>query len=490
MIRRLFSIFPDIQSNLTSETYFHQSASSKTSNVFRDKQLDNFQFLLDFSPCFPVNGKCVKVIKEPKEFYNTIITLATNAKFRISLASLYIGVGKLETDLINAIAKSVSKNPSMNINILLDYTRGTRGKKSSKDIILPLLQQSEHCTLSLYHTPLLRGITKRLAPARWNELLGIQHMKIYLFDNTVLVSGANLSSDYFTNRQDRYIQIEDERLATFFSELIGKVQEFSMTISSTGTPNMHKNWKLLPYDNKSDHKMFAAEARSRLQKFFKKTFEEQKNVDTTDADTWIFPTLEMGQLNIHHDSLVMKRIVNSAEIGSSLKMATGYFNLTQNLMDAIVKDCNANCSIIMAHPNCNGFKNAGGPAGGIPSAYTLLARQFLEKIKTQKEEDRISLLEYERASWTYHAKGIWYYPNGLSAPFVTVFGSSNYGERSVNRDLESQLCLVTTNLKLQTELKNEYENLARFAKPAEKDIIERLVPYWVKTVVFLFKDFF
>jgi hypothetical protein len=32
------------------------------------------------------------------------------------------------------------------------------------------------------------------------------------------------------------------------------------------------------------------------------TFEEQKDIASTDADTWIFLTLEMGQLNIHHDS--------------------------------------------------------------------------------------------------------------------------------------------------------------------------------------------
>ena len=38
-----------------------------------------------------------------------------------------------------------------------------------------------------------------------NEILGVYHNKYYLLDNTVILSGANLSSEYLTNRQDRYI---------------------------------------------------------------------------------------------------------------------------------------------------------------------------------------------------------------------------------------------------------------------------------------------
>ena len=39
-----------------------------------------------------------------------------------------------------------------------------------------------------------------------NETVGLQHMKLYLYDDTVLISGANLSEDYFVNRQDRFVK--------------------------------------------------------------------------------------------------------------------------------------------------------------------------------------------------------------------------------------------------------------------------------------------
>jgi CDP-diacylglycerol--glycerol-3-phosphate 3-phosphatidyltransferase len=45
----------------------------------------------------------------------------------------------------------------------------------------------------LYHTPALRGAWKRLMPDRYNETIGLQHCKIYIFDDTFVMSGANLS---------------------------------------------------------------------------------------------------------------------------------------------------------------------------------------------------------------------------------------------------------------------------------------------------------
>lgn len=492
MIRRLFSSFVELPANPLTSEFFQLVEVQNPRQTFAQTQLDNLNFLFECAPCFSVNGKNVRVINEPRDFYETLLRNAANARHRISMASLYLGVGKMETDLIEVIHRNLKVNGNLRVNFLLDYTRGTRGKKNSKTVLMPLIRQSQNCVLSLYHTPVLRGVTKRLAPARWNELIGLQHMKIYLFDDTVIISGANLSNDYFTNRQDRYIEIEDHKLANFFSSLIEKVKEFSLQVDAeSGDVKLHESWNMLPYQ--SDQQAFANEAKRRMLGFFKKTFENQRkqNIESSpNTDTWIFPTLEMGQLNIHHDSVVMKRILMNIEKKSKLCMATGYFNLTQNLRDIIVSDCEAGCSFIMSHPSCNGFKGAKGPAGGIPDAYSLLARQFYEKITQKGQGARISLLEYERANWTYHAKGLWYYPAESALPCMTVIGSSNYGERSVNRDLESQLCLVTVNKTLQKSLEAEYEHLAQFATTAENELVNRFVPRWVKTVVFLFKNFF
>jgi len=55
--------------------------------------------------------------------------------------------------------------------------------------------------LSLYHSPKLRGLWKMLMPNRYNETIGIQHCKAYVFDDTTVISGANLS------QVDNFIEI-------------------------------------------------------------------------------------------------------------------------------------------------------------------------------------------------------------------------------------------------------------------------------------------
>ena len=60
---------------------------------------------------------------------------------------------------------------------------------------------SGRCQLAFYQTPQLQGWLQYILPSKWNELLGLQHCKVYIFDNSLIISGANLSKDYFTNRQ-------------------------------------------------------------------------------------------------------------------------------------------------------------------------------------------------------------------------------------------------------------------------------------------------
>lgn len=341
--------------------------------------LESLGWLQDYTPHFPVNGDAITVIEEPGQFYETVLERCSTAKRRIMLASLYLGVGELEQDLVRKMLENMKNNPGLTVDILLDFQRGTRGLVNSKTILQPLLEQSANFSLSLYHTPNLRGLKKRFMPARWNELIGLQHMKVYLFDDEVIISGANLSQDYFTNRQDRYIMIEDKGLSDFYSDLVRTVQEFSLKVDNSNRDNFscHPQWSSgqLPYEG--DQSTFVREARSRILRLCERTREHQESLQIgASMDTFVFPLIEMGQLAIHHDSVVTRRIFERSLPESSIKLASGYFNLTEELVETIIDECPADCSILMAHPNANGFKGARGAAGGIPDAYTLLACQF------------------------------------------------------------------------------------------------------------------
>ncbi|EDW82969.1 uncharacterized protein Dwil_GK22604 [Drosophila willistoni] len=479
----------------TSNDFFgclQQTPHLLSSNTFAGAPaLESLSWLHNLAPCFPLSGDQIQIIQEPQNFYETLVQRITRAKRRIVLASLYLGTGQLENAFVQTLRHRLQSESKLRLNVLLDFTRGTRGALNSKTMLVPLVRDfADQVQFSLYHTPDLRGITKRLIPPRWNELLGLQHMKVYLMDDTVIISGANLSNDYFTNRQDRYILIEDKALADFYAQLIERVQEFSLAVGPDATEGLHRNWAILPYEGTKDQ--FIRLAKKRITDLVQETFKRQAQLKDklTQADTWVFPLVEMGQIGIHHDSVVTKRLLSNCIDGSRLKLATGYFNLTQEYMDTITHKCLAQCSILMAHPNANGFQGAKGPAGGIPAAYTLIAKSFYESLVRGRQNHRVNFFEYEKPGWTYHAKGLWYYLPQTTLPNLTLIGSSNFGERSVNRDLETQVCLVTSNKDLSQRLQAEADRLYDFSQTAEHQIVQRPVPRWVQAVVRIFRNFF
>lgn len=78
----------------------------------------------------------------------------------------------------------------LEVTVLLDFTRGSRGQVNSRTLLLPLLQKFEKSvSVSLYHTPDLRGFLKYILPERYNETIGLTHLKVYLFDDSVIISG-------------------------------------------------------------------------------------------------------------------------------------------------------------------------------------------------------------------------------------------------------------------------------------------------------------
>lgn len=279
MIRRLFTTFVDQAIPVVDMNCM--AAHNVPSGTFRATGYETLNWLHQEAPCFPVQASQITIIQQPERFYELIAAKCSSAQERIVMASLYLGIGPLEKKMIAAIGNNLVENPNLRVNILLDFTRGTRGVVNSKTQLMPLVRQSRNVHLSLYHTPALRGLSKRLMPPRWNELIGLQHMKLYLFDDTVIVSGANLSNDYFTNRQDRYIVIEDRRLADFYARLVGKVQEFSFQVKQNAECEMQPRWNMSPYD--SDKVNFVTKARETIFAYFAEVSEQQKFASEEDG---------------------------------------------------------------------------------------------------------------------------------------------------------------------------------------------------------------
>ena len=280
--------------------------------------------------------------------------------------------------------------------------------------------------------------------------------------------------------QDRYVVIEDcKPLADYYEGLVDNISKFSLHLQSNG------EFVASPeFQGSESAGNFVQKSRDLMRKFLSQQKEQHSvSLEGEDWDTVIFPTVQMGVFNIDQDCRLTSEILRAGLENSKYSFATGYFNLTTSFMKDILGQRDSRYNILMAHPEANGFLGAKFPAGGIPHAYTLIARKFWSEAQ-QKDGERLRMFEWRKAGWTFHGKGLWY--SQTSLPCLTMVGSPNFGYRSERRDLESQIVVLTRSIELQERLGQEE---ARLYSPASMVDLntwkeeDRQVPTWVQWVV-------
>ncbi len=68
-----------------------------------------------------------------------------------------------------------------------------------------------------------------------------------------------------------------------------------------------------------------------------------------DSDTLVYPLLQMGRYGIVEDEVVTRRLLEGLQTDERLFLASGYFNLPPQYIDAIFKG-NGECAILAASP--------------------------------------------------------------------------------------------------------------------------------------------
>ncbi|KAJ3291472.1 CDP-diacylglycerol--glycerol-3-phosphate 3-phosphatidyltransferase [Borealophlyctis nickersoniae] len=452
-----------------------------------------FSSVYELAPVFSVKADNVEIIDEPSQFFNTIQKGIGSARKNIVLASLYLGAE--EGRLVDALRQALldPSRPDLRVNVLIDYFRGTRGPGvSSASLLEPLLREfPDRVTVSLYHTPAFGGYMKKVCPPRFNEAFGLQHIKVYMFDGDVMLSGANLNTDYFVDRQDRYVMFRDSSdLAQYFNDLIRTISGFSYTLaprqpstsSSQSSSPSSSPFNLIPppaltaSTHSRDRSRFQSVAASSMQDFCSRWFQSTRRLrenllegglgaDGSGFDTVVVPAIQMGQLGVRQDEEVMVSIMDTVggrtggdrDDGKwTVNLSSGYLNFPPIYQDRIV-DSSARYSVLTAAPEANGFFNSKGVSRHLPAAYTYLEHQLFQLLKSAGRGTDVIIHEYKRPGWTFHAK---------------VIGSSNFGQRSLERDLEAQAVIVTRNEKLRRRLTQNLEFLYQDSTPVTADTFD------------------
>lgn len=497
-----------------------ENSQLKCYGAFSPQLRPTIQQLDALAPRFELKSGQIDILDDPKIFYSTLKDKISKAKTRVFLSSLYIG--KTQHDLMDSLADALSREPNLTVDILVDCIRSTRDlpKHSSASLLSELVRQfgNDRVNVRLYHTPNLNGWEAKLVPKRFNEIYGLQHMKIYGIDDEVILSGANLSQDYFVNRQDRYWVFKDKYLANYYHRVQSTVGKLSYKlISSNNKIGFHLDWPTGNFTSQPHMNVdqFIKDATRYLVPVLKSKVENEiSEVDPLDTEikTIVYPVSSFTPLLKSDQStelLAINRILALLdEKRAHFTLTAGYFNVFPSIWSRLT---HARCSgdVIIASPESNSFYQSGGISKYLPNAYVYISHLFLKDILVNEGQiphktavmkimdfgyklynnistsfyapatrqtitpvtsnvdkpNRIKLLEWRRGTvntlngWSYHAKGIWITLPNEEAPCITVVGSSQYTQRAYGLDLESNAVVITLDEELKAKMQTEIDNL-------------------------------
>lgn len=445
------------------------------------------------APRIDINADQIEIVNGPTEFYQTLKREIRGARRKIYISTLYIG--RSEHELLSTLRDTLKHNgPDFQVSILTDALRGTREtpNPSSASLLASLVAEfPDQVEIRMYHTPNLTGIRKKLIPKRINEGWGLQHIKLYGIDDELILSGANLSSDYFTNRQDRYHVFHSKRVTDYFAAIHQAVCSISFLLQpSNAASGFTLEW---PSSNRTPNPLKAPIDYIRAAtSLLKPLVQPQLSLPSRTTTTSLYPLFcHPPTINTELPAittLLSRRI-------QSYTFTAGYFNphpiITNSLLAA-----SAPGTVLTASPYANGFFGSRGISGMLPAAYSHLSLRFLQAARGK----RIQLREWQRGvvgqegGWTYHAKGLWVtLPREIGAPSgpsATLIGSSNYTTRSYGLDLEVGAIVVTSDEELMRKWKKEEEVLLHPSRQVEEQELagkERRAGWKVRSAMWIVK---
>mmetsp|Transcript_5529 Transcript_5529/g.12066 ORF Transcript_5529/g.12066 Transcript_5529/m.12066 type:complete len:582 (-) Transcript_5529:50-1795(-) len=482
-------------------------------------------------PCFPLQkhhfGKLVGAsrvgdkfgaptgvpsVATPSDFHSHLCDRIEHAQERIVIASLYVGVGTYasngaseqivgttglknskEDALLQALQYAATNNNLKKIQVLLDANRALRKvsltnmqrqshepsshlQTNSAEAVLSRLYQflksSSHSQNSgLFLFPVNDRRLCTILPSPLDEVAGVFHIKAYIVDDELILSGANLSEEYFSSRLDRYMLFTNGGggLVDFYANLCDTLSEYAVRYdgySSAGSNSL--SWMFSLHDEKTRREKLERS----LMHLFDGGNQAYQNGDSTNSVAYAIPTFQMPtsflgrQFRLQSDKHVTRNLLFSAlkyERSASVRLSSAYLNLTPNLLSVLTEFGKKNVGapyVVTAGPISHGFApKQGSPEGyvgivekiksTIPKAFFRLVMEVAQLIMSSGGK----ILLYERPGWTFHSKGIWitandgksHLPetiNNSSSLLSTIIGSGNYGARSEDLDVESNCILI------------------------------------------------
>ena len=424
---------------------------------------------------------------EPGEYYQHLRESVRRSSRNIVLSALYLGNGPLESALLDDLQAALSQHKELQVTLLLDYHRSNRVDAHPDQHSLQRMRRINEAyphrfKVYLYRVPQTAFATKIIElflnifqkNSVIHEVLGVYHCKYCIFDDQVVVTGANLSNEYFTNRQDRYYCI-DHKATSHVTNDIGNMHRFLTsftTIIKEFSYSINGNSTIPP--KRSEHKQM----RQQLEELLI-SYKQEKIENNYDKNHTIFiPCIQHAQLNVTGESTNILSLLDQLDIlfhnktPYELLLTSAYPSFMPSMVSSIIslvrRQVLSQVVLLIPTESTHGFHKATGIKALIPKMHKEAINEVVNKLTSSNGESSLRIQYYNRPQWSYHAKGIWLLSpldKTLSLPFFTYIGSSNFGQRSWERDLELGFMIISNHIPVRTKIANEINHLYKHTVP-------------------------
>lgn len=387
-------------------------------------------------PYFPLQAENVEFLHSAAEFKQAIISLIRAAKTRIYVTALYWQLDEAGQEILNELYDAKRRCPELDVKILVDWHRAQRNllgaEKSKTNADWYQEQRLQRDMPSMFF-----GV-----PINTREVFGVLHIKGFVFDDTVLYSGASINNVYLQQKEkyryDRYQKITNTALADSFVAFIN-----DFLCDNNAVYALDKAERPTTKENRSQIKAFrkqlANEAHYRV-----------KSAVDFDQDLKITPLFGLGGSH----NLLNETIENLfLLVQEKLVICTPYFNFPRSLqqklrrllkkgkkVEIIVGDKTANDFYI---PPSEPFKMA----GALPYLYEKNLRIFSKKFEQEISQGNLVIRLWKHGDNSYHLKGLW-----VDNDYILLTGN-NLNPRAWRLDAENGLLIQDPQgeLKIQAE---------------------------------------
>ena len=182
-------------------------------------------------------------------------------------------------------------------------------------------------------------------PPSLNELLGVYHCKFNVFDKSCIITGANLSHEYFTTRQDRYLLINNcYQTSSFLDSFTSSLTQYCFQVTSSSVTSRSNLTVISPI--KTD-----------FNSFYSDTIISMYTSTTSSSKLSMKPLLQMFPFCRQEEHTLLQLL--SSHVWRSVTIASPYPSFLQSLAATVRLGRERYLEIITASLQSHGF--AGHP---------------------------------------------------------------------------------------------------------------------------------